>query len=111
MMNKEDILAKSREEQKNSDERELQIRGKSAIPAFVGLGVIGVTLMILEAVFLDTTVLSRSIGLIIAGTVATQHWYLAFTLRKKLWFFMAVLFTLKTMLSILQVVDAFQAMM
>ena len=110
-MQKEEILAKSREENQTEDEREKQIRQKAAIPAFVGMGVIGVTLMLLEMILLDTVLLSRGIYLLIVGTVATEHWYLAMTLKKKSWFISAACFTFCTAISAAQVFMAFRSMM
>ena len=110
-MNKEEILAKSRQDHKNEDEREKQIRMRAAIPAFVGMGVIAVTLMLLEMIFLDTVLLSRSLSLVIHGTVATQHWYLAATLKKKVWITSAACFTFCAVLSALQTINAFWEMM
>ena len=110
-MNKDEILSKSREENKNEDERERQIRMKASIPAFIGMGVIGLTLMLLEMILLDTVILSRGIYLVFMGTTATQNWYLALTLKKKNYFVSAVCFMLCTVIAILQVIMAFRAMM
>lgn len=110
-MNKEDILSKSRADHKNGDEREKQIRMRSAIPAFVGMGAFGITLMLLEFIFLDTVILSRGISLVVVGTVATQNWYLAFTLKKKIWYLNAAFFTCSTVISTLSVINAFRTMM
>lgn len=110
-MKKEEILAKSREDNQNEDEREKQIRMRAAIPAFIGMGVIGLTLMLLEMLLLDTVLLSRGIYLVVVGTVATQQWYLALTLKKKSWFISAACFTFCAFLATLQTIDAFRAMM
>ena len=110
-MNKEDILAQSRKDNKNGDEREKKLRMGSAIPAFFAMGVIGVILMLLELLFLDTVILSRSISLIFTGTAATQQWYLAFTLKKKVWYLIASFWTFSAVLSVLQVIFAFRSMM
>lgn len=110
-MNKEEILAKSREDNQNEDEREKQIRARSAIPAFVGMGVVAVILMLLEMILLDTVLLSRGVYLVIVVALATQNWYLALTLKKKAWFFIAAGFTFNAFLSTLQVISAFRSMM
>ena len=110
-MNKEEILAKSREDHKNEDEREKQIRMGAAIPAFIGMGVAAVTLMLLEMFLLDTDLLINGLSLVIHVTVATQYWYLAVTVRKKTWFICAACFTFCSLLGILRVIDSFASMM
>ena len=110
-MNKEEILAKSREDHKNEDEREKQIRMRAAIPALIGMGVIAITLMVMEILFLDSVLLSRSFGLVFTGAVATETWYLAVTLKKKWWFIAAAGFTISTIISALNVLLVFQSVM
>ena len=111
VMNKEEILAKSREDHKNEDEREKQIRMRAAIPALIGMGVIAITLMVMEILFLDSVLLSRSFGLVFTGAVATETWYLAVTLKKKWWFIAAAGFTISTIISALNVLLVFQSVM
>ena len=92
-MNKEEILAKSREDHQNGDEREKKLRMGSAIPAFIAMGAIGVTLMILEMIFLDTEIVSCSVRLMWNGCLCVQNWYLMAVLRKKYLVTLSILWT------------------
>ena len=110
-MNKEEVLAKSREDNKNEDEREKQVRMRASIASFIGMGVVGITLMVLEMFLLDTVILSRCIYLVIIGSLTTQNLYLALTLKKKGYLFAAAGFVFCLILAVLQVITAFQTMM
>ena len=110
-VNKEEVLAKSRADNQNEDEREKQIRGRSAILAFIGMGIVGVILMLMEMIFLDTELLSSGVYLVIIVALATQNWYLALTLKKNQWFWLSAGYTFCVLLSTLQVIRAFRSMM
>lgn len=110
-MKKEEILAMSREDNRDEDEREKQLRMNAVIPAFIGMGVIGITLTILEVILLDTVIIGKCIHLMIMGSAATSQWYLALILKKKAWYISAACLTYYTIRSTLQVIDAFCALM
>ena len=109
-MNKEEILAKSREDNKNEDEREKRLRIGSAIPAFIAMGSIGVTLMILEMIFLDTELLSCGVRLMIYGCLCVQNWYLWAVLRRKYLITLSILWTVIVTMNVWSMIQVFISM-
>jgi hypothetical protein len=109
-MDKDEILAKSREENKNEDEREKRLRMGSVIPAFIAMGSIGATLMILEMIFLDTELLSCGLRLMLHGCLCVQNWYLWATLRKKYMITLSILWTFIAAGSVWSMIQVFISM-
>ncbi len=110
-MNKDDILKKSREENQNGDEREIQLRKGSVLPAIIALGITGVTLMVLESVFLDTALLTDGLYLLLNIVAAVQQWYLLVLIKKKYLIITGICFTFGSVLGTLRLIDTFISMM
>jgi len=109
-MNKEEILAKSRQEHQNGDEREKQLRMGSAVPVIITLGVTAVLLMLAEEIFLDTKILSWGVKLMIQASVCVQNWYLLAVLKKKILILLGIIFTIGTTLNVYILIDLFISM-
>lgn len=105
-MNKEEILEKSRLENKEEDERENSIRKNSFIPFIIGFGVISIFFIIFDGIFFEHDFIAISIATTLVFAAAIQMWYLTFTIRKKVWTcLMASLFTLQFILEILNFIS------
>ncbi len=109
-MDRDDILKKSREENRNGDERELQIRRQAALPVIITMGIIGLILMCLEWIFLDTTLLTDGLYLLFTFVAAVQQWYLLAVLKKKYLIFTGIAFTFVSILAIMNLIDTFISM-
>ncbi len=86
-MNKDEILAKSREENKNADERQLALRQKAqAISGAVGIALCFI-IALLEGVFGDSVILFYGCFSIYWGMTAANGIALAVATKKKFaWF-------------------------
>jgi hypothetical protein len=109
-MNKEEILAKSREEHQKGDEREKQLRMGSAVPVIITMGVVGVLLILVEGIFLDTVILSYGVRLMLHASLCVQNWYLLAVLKKKYLIITGVIFTVGTVLNVYFLIDIFISM-
>lgn len=110
-MNKYDILKKSREENKNGDERERLIRKGIATPTLIAMGVISVILMLLEKVYLETELLSNSLVVLFVVATAVQQWYMLLVVKQKFYIFSGILFTINSIIVIRDLIDTFVSMM
>ena len=110
-MNKYDILKKSREENKNGDERERLIRKGIATPTLIAMGVIGVILMLLEKVYLETELLSNSLVVLFVVATAVQQWYMLLVVKQKFYIFSGILLTINSIIVIRDLIDTFVSMM
>lgn len=82
-MNKEEILAKSRIENKQIDERELQIRLKaSRIAKAFGIA-IAFLLVLVEGVWFDMPIIGWTALTIAFGMNAIEDWIVVFGVKKK----------------------------
>lgn len=109
-MNREEILEKSRNENKQEDEREKLLRKGSFIPAIITLCVVTVILGLAEIIFLDTMILGNSFYFLITIMCAVQNWYLLAVLKKKYLVVTSILWTFTTIVSILCLINTFQEM-
>jgi len=82
-MNRDDILKKSREDNKGIDERETRFRLASAWVARFAFLVGGLALVIAEGAFLETRIISRCLVFLLCCTNLAENLYLFFFLKKK----------------------------
>lgn len=82
-MNKEEILAKSRQENKDADERETQIKLKAiSISRSVGI-MLCFVILLLETIMLDTSIIGFACLTINFSMRATESWVTTLILKKK----------------------------
>ena len=111
-MKKEEILAKSREENRNEDEREKQLRMGSGIVSFAAMGVVGVILMFAEAIFLETELLLHTVPLMLHVALCLFSWYMVAVSKKKTaWLICGIAWLFNLALSLCRVIETFIAMM
>ena len=110
-MDRDEILKKSREENKDGDEREIQLRTTSVMPVIITMGVVGLILMVLENILLDTQLLTNGLYLVIMLVAAVQQWYLLILIKKKYLIFTGFCFTFASVLAVLRLIDTFASMM
>ena len=111
-MKKEEILAKSREENRDEDERERYLRKGSAVAAFVAMGLTGVVLMFAEAFFLETELLLHAVPLMLHMALCLFCWYrVAISKKKAVWIFCGIVWIFNIALSAYRVIETFIEMM
>ncbi len=90
-MNKEDILAKSREDNKNADERELQVRLRANnIAKAIGVAV-AFLLVFVEGVFLNRPEIGWTAMTIAFAMNTLETWIVFFATKKKTEIFTLIL--------------------
>lgn len=109
-MNKEEILAKSRQEQQDGDEREKHLRLRAFIPMWITMITVGGSLMLAEGFFLDTDIVSSSVQLMFHSCLCVQNWYELAVLRKKYLIATSIVFTLLAVRYLWKLILAFIAM-
>ena len=94
-MNREEILEKSRNENKEEDEREKNLRSKAAIPFIIAFGVAYFFFIIFERLVLNTSIIHHVMGTTLFFSVSTEFWFIAIAVKKsKSNFISAICFTL-----------------
>jgi len=110
-MDKEEILEKSRTDNKAMDEREKQLRKFSAVPALIAIVVSGFLLMIAEFIFLDTEIILYGLPLMVQSAICVQSWYIGLKLKKKIYLILAILWIPVLCLSCFNTIVMFRSMM
>ena len=110
-MKKEEILAKSREENRNEDEREKQLRKKSGLAMFIAMSLTGGILSLAEIIFLETEILLYGIQLMIFVSLGVQNWYFWATGKKKIHLVLGIFWVVLIVSSLCRVIQVFISMM
>jgi len=105
-MNKEEILAKSREENKNADERELNIRLKAGkIAKAFGIA-IAFILVFIETVFFEESAIGWTALTIAFGMNTIEDWVSFVSIKKKTDLFSVIFDTTVFIFSIVMIIKA-----
>ncbi len=105
-MNKEDILEKSRKENKVADERELHIRLKAGRIAKAFGIVIAFLLVLIEGVFFDMPVIGWTALTIAFGMNAIEDWIVVISTKKKTELFAVIFDTAMLICSLIMLIKA-----
>ena len=109
-MNREEILSKSRAENKSEDERERRLRTYASIPTLIALFFSCIVLSVLELLFLDTNIIMESSGLMVAFAGLVQNCYLLIAIKKKFYSITLIIWVVLTILAIKGFTGSFLAM-
>lgn len=94
-MNRDEILKKSQLENKEEDEREKNIRSKRGIPFIIAFCIAYLFFTIFEFLFLDSEIISHSLGTTLWFCAAIEMWYIAIAIRRRIsWYITASAVTL-----------------
>ena len=110
-MNKEEILLKSRKENKDGDEREMGLAKGSGMIVIIAFGVSLLVLSLIEAIFLETEILTDGLGLQLFFAWAVQQLYLLITLKKKHYILTSICSVGVFVLALLRFIDTVASMM
>jgi len=91
-MTKEEILEKSRNENKNQDIFDLETQKKASMFAFVAAGALGVLIFIIKLIITKTA--SYDLLMIVLGMESTMFIYKFIKLRKKHELVVAIMYTI-----------------
>lgn len=107
-MNKDEILAKSRKENKSADEYETHIRLRAGkISKAVGV-VLAFILVLIETIFLDSSVIGWTALTIAFGMNAVEDWIIVIKAKPKTEWFSIIFDTLIFIASVIQLIVAVQ---
>ncbi len=105
-MNKEEILAKSRNENKTADEYEMHVRLKAGrISKAIGVA-IAFILVLIETIFLDSSVIGWTALTIAFGMNAVEDWIIVIRAKAKKEWFSTILDTVIFIASIIRLIIA-----
>lgn len=104
-MTKEEILEKSRQENKHSDEREKQIQTNAGVVSRNAALMVCALLMRLNTQFDGSWSLHFALFALASGMGAARSWFIWFRLKKKIELFYAIGYTLMFLVSIYYVVS------
>ena len=110
-MKKEEILAKSREENRNEDEREKQLRKNAGLAMLIAMSLTGGILSYAEIIFLETEILLYGIQLMIFVSLGVQNWYFWATGKKKIHLVLGIFWVVLIVSSLCRVIQVFISMM
>ena len=103
-MTKEEILEKSRKENRNSDEREKQIQTKAGTVSRNAALMVCALLMRLNTRFDGSWSFHFALFALATGMGAARSWFIWFRLRKKIELFYAIGYTMMFLVSIYYVI-------
>jgi hypothetical protein len=109
-MNKDEVLAKSRQDNQSGDEREKHLRLRAFIPMWITMVSVGGILMFLERFFLDTDIVSYSVQFMFFSCLCVQNWYELAVTRKKHLIIFGCIWTLLVIAKAWDLAQAFIAM-
>ncbi|MBE7065603.1 MAG: hypothetical protein E7384_07340 [Ruminococcaceae bacterium] len=94
-MNRDEILEKSRKENKDEDEREKNLRSKAAIPFIAAFGIAFFFFVIFERLVLNTSIIHHVLGTTLFFSISAEFWFIAIAIkRSKTNYFSAICFTI-----------------
>jgi len=105
-MNRGEILKKSRNENKDEDEREKNLRTKTLLPFVIGFCAMSIFFLIFDFIYFKHDLISASVMSPFFFGFTVHTWYVAFSVKRKILNYIeALLITLTFVLTVLNFIS------